>query len=63
MDSFNLGAIAFALLLLLWVAYVVPRVAERRDLAGAAQEVARTRSSAAARELTPLARPRTDPPR
>lgn len=54
MESFNLGAVLFALLLVLWIGYAVPRTAARRDVMGRAREAEHSRESATAREL-PLA--------
>lgn len=51
-DSFNLGAVLFALLLLLWVAYALPRTASRRDVMGRARAAERTEMSPAARDLS-----------
>ncbi|HJB11916.1 MAG TPA: hypothetical protein H9786_15570 [Candidatus Brachybacterium merdavium] len=52
MESFNLGAVLFALLLLLWVAYALPRTASRRDVMGRARAAERTEISPAARDLS-----------
>jgi len=51
-ESFNLGAVLFALLLLLWVAYALPRTASRRDVMGRARAAERTEISPAARDLS-----------
>lgn len=51
MESFNLGGIVFVLVLVLWVLYAVPRIAERRDVMGATAEVESAHDSRTAREL------------
>lgn len=52
MESINLGAVLFALLLLIWVAYALPRIAARRDVMGRARSAEVAESSAAARDLS-----------
>ncbi|WP_262426174.1 hypothetical protein [Brachybacterium sp. Z12] len=37
MESINLGAVLFGILLLLWLAYALPRTASRRDVMGRAR--------------------------
>ncbi|MFC0675446.1 hypothetical protein [Brachybacterium hainanense] len=63
MESFNLGAVLLALLIVLWLAYVVPRTAQRRAEMGKAM-TARTRraSSPAARDLSDAAHRHRTPP-
>ena len=56
METFNLGAVLFALLLLLWLAYALPQVASRRDLMGQARAAERAEVSASARDLSEIAR-------
>ncbi|MDO5662879.1 MAG: hypothetical protein Q4G40_09300 [Brachybacterium sp.] len=51
MESFNLGAVLFALLLLMWICYAVPRIAERRDVMGASRAAERMNASPIARPL------------
>lgn len=51
-ESINLGAVLFALLLLLWVAYALPRTASRRDVMGRARAAEHTEMSPAARDLS-----------
>ena len=58
METFNLGAVLFALLLLLWLAYALPQVAARRDLMGQARAAERAEVSASARDLSEIARAR-----
>ena len=58
METFNLGAVLFALLLLLWLAYALPQVASRRDLMGQARAAERAEVSASARDLSEIARAR-----
>lgn len=62
METINLGAVLFALLLLVWLLYAVPRIAERRDLMGHARAVDLSRDSRAARDLTDAARHRRRDP-
>lgn len=49
MESINLGAVLFGILLLLWLAYALPRTASRRDVMGRAR-------AADDAEMTPQAR-------
>ena len=52
MESINLGAVLFGLLLLLWVAYALPRTARRRDVMGRARAAELTEMTAEARDLS-----------
>lgn len=58
METFNLGAVLFALLLLVWVGYAVPRSAERRELISRARDAMRSRDSRTARDLSEAAHSR-----
>ena len=58
MESINLGALLFALLLVLWVAYAIPQLAQRRDVMGRARAVERTEVSPTARDLSAAIRSR-----
>lgn len=62
METINLGALLFALLLVVWLAHGVPRIAERRDLMGQARSADLSRDSGAARDLTDAARHRRRSP-
>lgn len=57
-ESINLGAVLFALLLLLWVAYALPRTANRRDVMGRARATDLTEASPDARDLSEAVRSR-----
>jgi hypothetical protein len=57
-ETFNLGAVLFALLLLVWIGYAVPRSAERRELISRAREAVRSRDSRTARDLSEAAHSR-----
>jgi Flp pilus assembly protein TadB len=57
-ETFNLGAVLFALLLLVWVGYAVPRSAERRELISRARDAMRSRDSRTARDLSEAAHSR-----
>lgn len=63
MDSFNLGAVLFALLLLLWLVYAIPRTAQRRAEMGQALTARSHRdANPAARDLSRAVRtPRRTP--
>lgn len=52
MESINLGAVLFGLLLLLWVAYALPRTAGRREVMGRARETELTEISSGTRDLS-----------
>lgn len=52
MESINLGAVLFGLLLLLWVAYALPRTARRREVMGRARETELTEMTSEARDLS-----------
>lgn len=58
MESINLGALLFALLLVLWVAYAIPQLAQRRDVMGRARAAERTEVSPTARDLSAAIRSR-----
>lgn len=62
MESINLGAVLFALLLLLWVAYALPRTASRRDVMGRARSADLTAASPGARDLSEAVRSRRPSP-
>ncbi len=55
MGTINLGAVLFALLLFVWLAYAVPRIAERRDVMGQTRPIDLSRDSGTARDLTEAA--------
>lgn len=61
METINLGAVLFALLLIVWLVYAVPRIAERRDLLGQTHAADRARDSSTVRELLPGVRSRRRP--
>ena len=52
MESFNLGAVLFVLLLLLWLGYALPRTAARRDVMGRARASQDAAPPSAARDLS-----------
>lgn len=52
MESINLGAVLFGLLLLLWVAYALPRTASRREVMGRARASELSEMSSEARDLS-----------
>lgn len=52
MESINLGAVLFGLLLLLWVAYALPRTAGRREVMGRARASELSEMSSEARDLS-----------
>lgn len=58
MESINLGALMFALLLLVWLVYAVPRIAERRDVMGQAHHHEEPTVSPLARDLSDACRNR-----
>lgn len=58
MGTLNLGALLFAMLLVVWVGYALPRTAARRELMGQAREVEKSRDSETARVLSSATRPR-----
>lgn len=62
MGTFNLGAVLFALLLLVWLAYAVPRIAERRDVIGQTRPIDLSRNTGASRDLTAAAHHRRRSP-
>ncbi|MGO1480607.1 MAG: hypothetical protein ACTHWF_05730 [Brachybacterium sp.] len=52
MESINLGAVLFGLLLLLWLAYALPRTAGRREVMGRARETELAETTSQARDLS-----------
>lgn len=52
MESINLGAVLFAGLLLLWLAYALPRTASRREVMGRARAADEAEMSSQARDLS-----------
>lgn len=52
MESINLGAVLFGLLLLLWLVYALPRTAHRRDVMGRARAADEAEMSSQARDLS-----------
>lgn len=58
METFNLGAVLFGLLLFAWLGYAVPRIAERRELMGRAQRVDASHDTTTGRDLSAAARSR-----
>ena len=52
MESINLGAVLFGILLLLWLAYALPRTASRRDVMGRAHAADHAEMSSQARDLS-----------
>lgn len=52
MESINLGAVLFGLLLLLWVAYALPRTASRREVMGRARASELSEMTSEARDLS-----------
>lgn len=61
MESINLGAVLFALLLLLWLAYALPRTASRREVMGRARAAEQAEMSSQARDLSAAVRSRRSP--
>jgi len=55
-ESINLGAVLFALLVLLWVGYALPRVASRREVMGRARAADLAEASPGARDLSEAVR-------
>ncbi len=62
MENFNLGAVLFALLIVLWLAYALPRTAARREVLGRAREIESADVSASARDLSDVVRARRPSP-
>ncbi|MGP9695135.1 hypothetical protein ACT3TZ_11020 [Brachybacterium sp. AOP25-B2-12] len=58
METFNLGAVLFGLLLFAWLGYAVPRIAERRELMGRAQRADASHDTTTGRDLSATARSR-----
>ncbi|HEX7351230.1 hypothetical protein [Brachybacterium sp.] len=52
MESINLGAVLFGILLLLWLAYALPRTASRREVMGRARAADQAELSSQARDLS-----------
>ena len=52
MESINLGAVLFGILLLLWLAYALPRTASRREVMGRARAADESEMSSQARDLS-----------
>ncbi|WP_394215933.1 hypothetical protein [Brachybacterium vulturis] len=52
MESINLGAVLFGILLLLWLAYALPRTAHRREVMGRTRAADEAEMSSQARDLS-----------
>lgn len=52
MESINLGAVLFGILLLLWLGYALPRTASRREVMGRARAADEAEMSSQARDLS-----------
>ncbi len=52
MESINLGAVLFGILLLLWLVYALPRTASRREVMGRTRAADETEMTAQARDLS-----------
>ena len=52
METINLGAVLFGILLLLWLAYALPRTASRRDVMGRARAADEAEMTSQARDLS-----------
>lgn len=52
MEPINLGAVLFALLLVLWLGYALPRTASRRDVMGRARSAELAEPTSGARDLS-----------
>ena len=52
MESINLGAVLFGILLLLWLGYALPRTARRREVMGRARAADEAEMSSQARDLS-----------
>lgn len=61
MESINLGAVLFGILLLLWLAYALPRTANRRDVMGRARVADQTGTTPQARDLSAAVHARRTP--
>lgn len=61
-ESINLGAVLFGILLLLWLAYALPRTASRRDVMGRAQAADNAEMSSQARDLSAAVHARRSSP-
>lgn len=62
-ETFNLGAVIFALLVGLWILYAVPHIAERRRVLGEVEAMGQQRVSHTARDLTTVCRSHSEKPR
>lgn len=58
METLNLGAVLFGLLLVAWLGYAVPRIAERREVMGRVQSDDASHDSSTSRDLSAAARSR-----
>ncbi|MDO5644113.1 MAG: hypothetical protein Q4G21_00275 [Dermabacter sp.] len=56
MESFNVGAVVFALLVGMWLLYAMPNIAERRRVLAESERISALRHSTTARDLTQAAR-------
>ncbi|WP_422117275.1 hypothetical protein [Brachybacterium sp. UNK5269] len=61
MQSINLGAVLFGLLLLLWLTYALPRTASRRDVMGRARAAENAEMTPQARDLSAAVHARRSP--
>ena len=52
METINLGAVLFGILLLLWLTYALPRTASRRDVMGRARAADEAEMTSQARDLS-----------
>ncbi|ATG52329.1 hypothetical protein CFK38_12975 [Brachybacterium vulturis] len=62
MESINLGAVLFGILLLLWLAYALPRTANRREVMGRARAADEAEMSSQARDLSAAVHARRSSP-
>ena len=60
-ESINLGAVLFGILLLLWLAYALPRTASRRDVMGRARAADDAEMTSQARDLSAAVHARRTP--
>lgn len=61
METINLGAVLFGILLLLWLAYALPRTASRREVMGRARAADETEMTSQARDLSAAVHARRTP--
>ncbi|MGP9537424.1 hypothetical protein ACT3SP_05405 [Brachybacterium sp. AOP43-C2-M15] len=61
MESINLGAVLFGILLLLWLVYALPRTASRREVMGRARAADHTEMTSQARDLSAAVHARRTP--